>query len=278
VPTVLRVVDAFTDRPFTGNPAAVCILDRAVPAWWMQGVASEMNLSETAFAVARDDGDWDLRWFSPTTEVSLCGHATLATAHVLGRFCRFHTASGILTCQPGEGGWIAMDCPADPPRRVGAPPGLDRALGVGEPDEGIAFGEILEVGTFREGTSLLVELGSADQVRELTPDLGAVARLQAPMVVVTAGGDVDGVDCVSRVFAPLVGIPEDPVTGAAHCALAPWWADRVGRVDLLGEQASARGGFVRMHLDGDRVVLAGQAVTVSEVRLLADPPQEDVIP
>lgn len=272
----LHLVDAFTDQPFAGNPAAVCLLDRPAPSVWMQAVAAELAQAETAFAVPRGDGDWDLRWFTPTTEVPLCGHATLATTHVLGRHVRFHTAGGVLVCQPGDQGWIAMDFPADPPRLVRMPAGLEAALGVGEPVEGISRGEILETAAFRRGVGLLVELGSADQVRDLAPDLGRVAGLGGDMVVVTAAGDAEGIDCVSRVFAPAAGIPEDSVTGSAHCALAPWWSARVGRVDLVGEQASARGGIVRMRLDGDRVVLAGQAVTVGVGELLADPPEERV--
>ncbi|HVX16911.1 MAG TPA: PhzF family phenazine biosynthesis isomerase [Acidimicrobiales bacterium] len=268
---VLRVVDAFTDTPFRGNPAAVCVLDEEPPLEWMRAVAAEMNLAETAFAVRRADGDYDLRWFTPTVEVPLCGHATLATAHVLAVPARFHTRSGVLEATPSADGWIALDFPATRPSTVRAPAGLEVALGVGEPTEGISRGEILEVAEFGHGASLLVELGSAEQVRDLAPDLREIERIGAHMLVVTAAGDIDGIDCVSRVFAPGAGIPEDPVTGSAHCALAPWWSARVGRVDLVGEQASLRGGLVGMHLDGERVILAGQAVTVSEIDFLVDP-------
>lgn len=265
------VVDAFTETPFAGNSAAVCVLDEHPSVEWMQAVASEMNLAETAFVVRRDDGDYDLRWFTPTVEVALCGHATLATGHVLAVPARFHTASGMLEATPSDDGWIAMDFPAAVPTTVQAPAGLDVALGIGEPDEGISRGEILDVAEFSHGASLLVELGSAEQVRDLTPDLAAIERLGANMVVVTAASDVEGIDCVSRVFAPGAGIPEDPVTGSAHCALAPWWASRIHRADLIGEQASSRGGLVAMHIEDDRVILAGQAVTVSRVEFLVDP-------
>jgi predicted PhzF superfamily epimerase YddE/YHI9 len=267
----MYVVDAFTDLPFAGNPAAVCVLDAPAPEPWMRAVAAEMNLSETAFVVRRDDGDYDLRWFTPTVEVPLCGHATLASTHVLGVPARFHTASGVLEGTPSADGWIALDFPAAVLRRVGVPAAIEAALGVGEPSEGISRGEILEVESFGDGASLLVELGSAAQVRDLAPDFVAIERLGLHMLVVTAAGDVEGIDCVSRVFAPGSGIPEDPVTGSAHCALAPFWARRIGRADLVGEQASARGGLVAMHVAGERVILAGQAVTVSEITFLVDP-------
>jgi len=249
----LTVVDSFTDRPFAGNPAAVAVLEAFPAETDMQLIAREMNLSETAFAVARPDGSYDLRWFTPTVEVDLCGHATLATAHVLGGTGRFVTRSGVLTCTPGDDGWIEMDFPADPPTEVDPPDGLGhhgpRWCGKGRSD-------------------MLIELASAAAVRELRPDLGAVAALGTRCLIVTAAGDRPGIDCVSRVFAPNAGIPEDPATGSAHCTLAPFWAQRLGRNELVGEQASARGGLVRMRLAGDRVVLGGKAVTMSEVRLL----------
>jgi len=257
VPTDLVVIDAFTDRPFSGNPAAVCRLGQPAPEAWMGDVAAEMNLSETAFVVDRPDGDYDLRWFTPTTEVALCGHATLATAHLLGGG-RFHTRSGVLTCVVGDDGTVEMDFPADPPVACPPPDGLFAALGTD--------GETLT------GTSdLMVVCAEADTVRYLKPDLTGLAAVDARAVIVTAAADLAGVDCVSRVFGPRVGIPEDPVTGSAHCTLAPWWSARTGRLQLVGAQLSARGGTVRMRLEGDRVVLGGRAVTVSEVRLLADP-------
>ena len=257
MPTDLVVIDAFTDRPFSGNPAAVCRLGQPAPEAWMGDVAAEMNLSETAFVVDRPDGDYDLRWFTPTTEVALCGHATLATAHLLGGG-RFHTRSGVLTCVVGDDGTVEMDFPADPPVACPPPDGLFAALGTD--------GETLT------GTSdLMVVCAEADTVRYLKPDLTGLAAVDARAVIVTAAADLAGVDCVSRVFGPRVGIPEDPVTGSAHCTLAPWWSARTGRLQLVGAQLSARGGTVRMRLEGDRVVLGGRAVTVSEVRLLADP-------
>jgi predicted PhzF superfamily epimerase YddE/YHI9 len=219
----------------------------------MQAIAREMSLSETAFVVARYDGDYDLRWFTPTLEVDLCGHATLASAHVVGGTPRFHTRSGPLTCAVQSDGWIEMDFPSDRPTSAPPPAGLNlpaiRWYGTG-----IGY--------------VLVELGTAASVRTLQPDLGALAALGTRTVIVTAAGDQSGVDCVSRVFAPNAGIPEDPVTGSAHCALAVFWGDRTGHEALVGEQASARGGIVRMRRSGDRVVLSGQAVTVAHTALL----------
>jgi predicted PhzF superfamily epimerase YddE/YHI9 len=250
----LTVVDAFTSEPFRGNPAAVAILDAFPGDDLMQAVAREMNLSETAFVVPRDDGDHDLRWFTPAVEVDLCGHATLAAAHVLASPTRFHTRSGSLACTHGAGGWIEMDFPADPPVEAPAPPGLGvpavRWYGVGRWDA-------------------LVEVGDAAVVRRLRPDLAAIAAVGTRCVAVTAPADMPGVDFVSRVFAPNVGIPEDPVTGSAHCTLAVHWAARLGRPDLVAEQASARGGTLRVRVRGDRVTIAGQAVTVATTRLIA---------
>jgi predicted PhzF superfamily epimerase YddE/YHI9 len=247
----LTVVDAFTATPYSGNPAAVAKVTEFPDVEVMQRIAAEMNLSETAFVAERADGAWELRWFTPTLEVDLCGHATLATAHVLGGSATFHTKSGVLRCTRARDGWIEMDFPTDPPTSL--PP----------PSE-VVFDNLEWWGT---GRALFVaELGSADDVRGYVPDLSALAALGAP-VIVTAPGDRDGIDCVSRVFAPTLGIAEDPVTGAAHCALGPYWAPRVGRTELVGEQASRRGGTVRMRVLGDRVVLGGQAVTVATVRM-----------
>ncbi len=259
MPIPITVVDAFTDEAFRGNPAAVCLLERPADEAWMQSVAAELNLSETAFLVARDDGAHDLRWFTPAAEVDLCGHATLASAHVLGGAGRFHTRSGVLTCTAVGGGWIEMDFPSLAPTPISYDDSLARVLGA----------EIYTVA--RSRFDLLVELGSAADVRSLQPDLRAIAALDARGMMVTAPGDRDGIDCVSRFFGPKVGVNEDPVTGSAHCVLAPFWAARLGRTELVGEQASARGGIVRMRLDGDRVVLGGQAVTVWEGQLLAAP-------
>ncbi len=256
----ISVVDAFTDTAFTGNPAAVCELADAAPEAWMQSVAAEMNLAETAFLVPRAAGEWDLRWFTPTVEVDLCGHATLASTHVLGVPARFHTCSGVLSCTPAADGWIEMDFPALPPTVAAADEQLLRALGTAD---------VYTVATSR--FDLLVELASADAVRALQPDLVALRSLGARGIIVTAPGHGEGIDMVSRFFAPGAGIDEDPVTGSAHCVLAPFWAARTGRTTLVGHQASTRGGLVRMRLEGDRVILGGKAVTVWEGRLNAEP-------
>jgi predicted PhzF superfamily epimerase YddE/YHI9 len=248
----LLLVDTFTDRPFTGNPAAVAVVDAFPAAVDMQAVAMEMNLSETAFVVPRSDGEHDLRWFTPSVEVDLCGHATLASAHVLGGSARFRTRSGVLTCVAEPGGWIGMDFPGDPPVDEAMPTDLDV--------EGVQwFGR----GRF----DVLIQLAEAEAVRRFQPDLPALATLGSRAVIVTAAGDRPGVDCVSRVFGPNAGIPEDPVTGSAHCTLAHFWGARTGRDQLVGEQASPRGGTVRMRLDTDRVVLSGRATTVGRVDL-----------
>lgn len=256
----LTVVDSFTDRPFTGNPAAVAVVDAFPDEARMQVVAREMNLSETAFVVARPDGSYDLRWFTPQMEVDLCGHATLASAHVLGGTATFHTRSGPLVCASAPQGWIEMDFPADPPVPQDIPPSMAATLGL---DDALSVRAVA-----RTRVDVVVELDRADTVRALRPDLAAVAGLRTRCVVVTAAGDRTGIDCVSRVFGPNVGIPEDPVTGSVHCALAVYWGQRLGPDQLVGEQASARGGMVRMRRNGERVVLGGQAVTVSQVRLV----------
>jgi PhzF family phenazine biosynthesis protein len=251
------VVDAFAAEPFTGNPAGVCVLPAPVPEAWMQAVATEVNLSETAFLVPGADG-WALRWFTPALEIDLCGHATLASAHVLwtegllppDETARFSTRSGLLTCTLGDGGEIAMDFPSDPVHAVDEP-AVAAAVGHrGAP-------------TFRGGAMHLVELPSPDAVRALDPDLRAVAAACPAAVIVTAAGGQPGVDCTSRVFGPSVGIDEDPVTGSAHCTLAGFWGDRLGRDELVGWQASRRGGRVGMRRRGDRVELLGTAVLVA---------------
>jgi PhzF family phenazine biosynthesis protein len=255
MPQPIVQVDAFADRPFTGNPAAVCVLERPRDEGWMQAVAMEMNLSETAFLVRRDDG-WSLRWFTPAVEVDLCGHATLASAHVLWQdgflaaadSARFHTRSGLLTARK-DGEWISMDFPAKPEQAADAPEHLARALGA----------EPVYVG--RSQFDLLVELESEAAVRALDPDQSLLRQVEARGIIVTARADGGGYDFVSRFFGPRVGVPEDPVTGSAHCVLGPYWARKLGRNELVGYQASARGGTVRVRVDGDRVVLGGQAVT-----------------
>jgi predicted PhzF superfamily epimerase YddE/YHI9 len=249
------VVDAFTDAPFRGNPAGVVLLDEERDAQWMQAVAAEMRHSETAFVRPAGDGRWHLRWFTPTVEVDLCGHATLATAHVLGGSGVFDTRSGRLTCSAAGDGWIEMDFPADPPTPIDAPAELDAALG-GAPVVHVARGV----------SDLLVELPTPDEVRAVRPDLATLARIPVRGVIVTAYDDArDRV--VSRCFYPAVGVPEDPVTGSAHCTIASWWSKRRGADDFLAEQLSPRGGVLRLSRRGDRVRLAGQAVTVWQGRL-----------
>jgi predicted PhzF superfamily epimerase YddE/YHI9 len=261
----LFIVDAFADRPFAGNPAAVCPLDTPRPDDWLQAVAMEMNLSETAFPWPEGD-DWRLRWFTPEVEVDLCGHATLATAHALweaglapaGRPIRFHTRSGLLTATPLDGGWVAMDFPALPVRPCEPPPGLIEALGATP-----AF-----VGTSPK--DLLCEFADEAAVRALRPDFGRLGRIPTRGVIVTARPAAAGAfEFVSRFFAPALGVPEDPVCGSAHCALCPYWAAKLGREDLVGFQASRRGGVVRVGLRGDRVRLSGRAVTVMRGELRA---------
>jgi PhzF family phenazine biosynthesis protein len=259
----VTVVDSFTDMPFTGNPAGVCVLAAPTSEEWMRAVAAELNLSETAFVVPRGDGAHDLRWFTPTTEVDLCGHATLASAHVLSGEARFHTRSGLLTCGRGAGGAITLDLPAGPVEQVAADPGWAPALG-------LAADRV--VGAWASSAWTLVEVASPADVRAIVPDRAGILALGGHMMAVAAPGDRPGVDSVARVFVPKLGIDEDPVTGAAHCVIAPWLAARTGRAEHTGEQASARGGTVGMRVDGDRVVLSGRAVTVWEGTLHADPP------
>jgi PhzF family phenazine biosynthesis protein len=262
MPSELVQVDAFTDRPFAGNPAAIALLDERCDDGFLQSLALEMNLSETAFPSRRKDGDWDLRWFTPATEVDLCGHATLGTAHVLfernlveGDTVRFHTRSGVLTCRHTNAG-IVMDFPAAPADPCEPVPGLADALGV----EVIAQGRSFD---------LLAELSAPDVVAGLDPNMTALAEIDTRAVLVTAVGDIGGgdADFVSRVFGPRVGIPEDPVTGSAHCISGPWWSKRLGKAELAAHQVSARGGRLGVRIAGDRVELTGRAVTVFEATL-----------
>lgn len=278
-------VDAFTAEPFRGNPAAVVVLDAWPSPAWMQAVAAEMNLSETAFLVPRAGtpataSEWELRWFTPAVEVDLCGHATLASAWVLwerlGRPAPpgggaaaddgalpplvFHTRSGALRAVR-RAGRAELDFPATPPREAPAPSGLAAALGVTPAWTGFSRFDVVA----------LVESEAA--VREAAPDLTALRRVEARGVILTAAAAEPGggYDFVSRFFAPAVGVPEDPVTGSAHCALAPFWAARLGRTELVGHQVSARGGIVRVRHAGDRVTLAGEAVVVARGELLVAP-------
>lgn len=252
----LHLIDAFADGPFTGNPAAVVLLDAARPEAWMQRVAMEMNQAETAFLLRQEDG-FSLRWFTPNKEVDLCGHATLASAHYLWEerqlattaTARFHTRSGWLSARRDSDQWITLDFPAITPRPVEPPPNLAAVLGV-QPRE------VLQ-GT----TDLMCVVADAAAVRELAPDLAAMAAWDVRGVLVTAPGDQSGIDFVSRCFFPAYGIPEDPVTGSAHCALASYWSGVLGRDVVVGYQASARGGTVRCRMVGDRVELTGRAVT-----------------
>jgi PhzF family phenazine biosynthesis protein len=260
----LLQIDAFTAVPFEGNPAAVCLLDGPADPAWMQSVALEMNLSETAFVHPEGDG-FRLRWFTPAVEVELCGHATLATAHALwatGRLpreavARFQTLSGLLTAE-WKDGWIELDFPATPPVATEAPAGLLDALG-------------LQAARFvgRSRFDVLVEVPSAADVRALLPDFAALGHVPVRGIIVTAASDEPGCDFVSRFFAPAVGVDEDPVTGSAHSALTPYWSGRLGRASFVARQVSARGGELRVRLEGERVRIAGQAVTVLEGNLLA---------
>jgi PhzF family phenazine biosynthesis protein len=261
----IHTVDAFTRRPFAGNPAGVCILPAARDAAWMQAVAAEMNLSETAFLVPRADGSFDLRWFTPAVEVDLCGHATLASAHVLwetGRLspdaaARFHARSGLLTATR-TGDRIEMDFPAKAVEPADAPPDLLPALGA----------QARWIG--RNRMDYFVELADETTVRNLAPDHTRLSRVDGRGVIVTAkAGPGTEADFVSRFFAPQSGIAEDPVTGSAHCALGPFWRDRLGKSELVGLQVSRRTGIVGVRCAGDRVFLSGIAVTVMRAELLA---------
>lgn len=255
-------VDAFSDRIFGGNPAVVCLLEEAAPKHWMQQVAAEMKQSETAFVVASGEA-FQLRWFTPAAEVDLCGHATLATAHVLWAQgllagdveAAFDTRSGRLTCRR-EGTWIVMDFPAHDWHSVAIPDGLEQVLGQ------------TPVSTVRGTWDLAVELESQAAVRALTPDFTGLIPYAKRGVLVTAPGDGE-FDFVSRFFAPSLRIDEDPVTGSTHCLLAPYWAERLGKTRLLAYQASARGGVLRLEVAGAIVKIAGQAVTVASGNLYA---------
>jgi predicted PhzF superfamily epimerase YddE/YHI9 len=246
----LTTVDAFTDRRFGGNPAAVALVDSFPPDDLMQKIAREMNLSETSFVAPRGGEAHDLRWFTPSTEVDLCGHATLAAAHVVGGRPTFHTRSGPLRCEVGGDGLVEMDFPLDVPVRSEELPHL----------------ALETISWFGVGTrAALAVVDDARTVRGYVPDQSLISSVDSNLVVLSAFGDKVGVDFVSRVFAPKLGIPEDPVTGSAHCTLAAFWAERLDKSELLAMQVSERGGTVQMRIRGDRVMLGGRAVTVSKV-------------
>lgn len=255
-------VDAFTARPFAGNPAAVCLLRELREDAWMQDVAKEMNLSETAFLLQEKDG-FNLRWFTPAVEVDLCGHATLASAHILwetghlasGEEARFHTRSGMLTADLQEGN-VEMNFPAKPEEPASPPPGLLESLNVSPRYIG------------RNKFDYLVEVESEETVRKINPDFPSLKNLAVRGVMVTSRARSSGIDFISRFFAPRVGVNEDPVTGSAHCCLGPYWARRLGKNEFTAYQASERGGTVRVRVAGDRVYLGGKAFTILRGELM----------
>ena len=275
----LHIVDAFAAEPFRGNPAAVCLLPQPQSDSWLQKVAAEMNLSETAFLIPEADGRLRIRWFTPATEVDLCGHATLAAAHVLqqqhaagelpatfaaarqGGCWMFSSRSGPLTAEPTASG-ITLDFPATAVEPVAIPVGLPEALG-------LSAAQVQFCGRTR--FDMLLRVPDAATVRKLAPNFPELAQLPVRGVIVTALGDAADHDFISRFFAPASGVPEDPVTGSAHCALAVYWAPEFGRATLFGYQASRRGGHVRMELQGDRVRLSGRAFTFLRGAVAAPP-------
>ncbi|NIN22937.1 MAG: PhzF family phenazine biosynthesis isomerase [Candidatus Aminicenantes bacterium] len=252
----IHQVDTFTETPFQGNPAAVCLLPEEVEDGWMQNVAQEMNLSETAFLRPEREG-YRLRWFTPKVEVDLCGHATLASAHILweesllaqGERARFMTRSGILTAGC-KGNWIEMDFPAEAEQKKEEKKTVEIALGV----------KTKYLGENR--FDYLAEVESEDVVKNIQPDFQALAKLPVRGIIVTAASSSDEYDFVSRFFAPRAGIPEDLVTGSSHCCLGPYWMRKLNRNEFTAYQASSRGGVIRVRVDEDRVFLGGQAVTV----------------
>jgi PhzF family phenazine biosynthesis protein len=264
MPIRIVTVDAFTNTPFAGNPAAVCVMPEPRPDAWLRNVAREMNLSETAFLVPRN-GDFDLRWLTPAVEVDLCGHATVAGAHVLwedghlppGKQARFHTRSGLLTADR-RGDWIELDFPVKIATAADPPVELLPALGVISP-----------LAVTKNVFDYLVEVESEEQLRALKPDHSTLRKIPVRGVIVTARSSTPEFDFISRFFAPGSGIDEDPVTGSAHTALGPYWGAKLGKAEMTGYQASARGGVVRVRLNGERVILGGQAVTVMQASLLA---------
>jgi PhzF family phenazine biosynthesis protein len=264
MPTRIVTVDAFTNVPFAGNPAAVCVLPEPRPDNWLRNVAREMNLSDTAFLVARDGG-FDLRWLTPSVEVDLCGHATIASAHVLwedahlppGEQARFHTRSGLLTADRRDD-WIELDLPVKIATAATPGPDLLPALGLSSP-RAVA----------KNAFDYLVEVDSEEELRTLRPDHTILRRIPVRGVIVTTRSSTTGFDFISRFFAPASGIDEDPVTGSAYTALGPYWGAKLGKTEMTAYQASTRGGVVRARLNNDRIILGGQAVTVLEGTLLA---------
>lgn len=256
-------VDAFTNVAFAGNPAAVCVLQEPRQEEWLRHVAREMNLSETAFLLPQQDG-YDLRWLTPSVEVDLCGHATLAGAHVLwqeghlpaGQQARFHTRSGLLLADQ-RGDWIELDFPVKIATVAEPPAELLPALGV----------QALAVA--KNAFDYLVEVESEEILRGMSPDHSVLRKIPVRGVIVTSRSSTAGFDFISRFFAPGSGIDEDPVTGSAHTALGPYWGGKLGKSEMTGYQASARGGVVRVRLNADRIILGGQAVTVMQAQLLA---------
>ncbi|MGD8800883.1 MAG: PhzF family phenazine biosynthesis protein [Desulfobacterales bacterium] len=254
-------VDAFTDKPFAGNPAAVCVLPEPANERWMQQVASEMNLSETAFLVKQNDG-FQLRWFTPAVEVELCGHATLASAHILWEQgilapdspAHFHTRSGLLSAVRKDA-WIEMDFPAEPENRTEFPSDIFKIFGANARYVG------------KNRFDFLFEFDSAEIVRKMAPNFSLLSSVSGRGFMVTSRSDTDQCDFISRFFAPAAGVNEDPVTGSAHCCLGPFWAKKLGKNELIGYQASARGGMVKVRVGDDRVYLSGQAITVMRATL-----------
>ena len=249
-------VDAFTDKPFAGNPAAVCVLPQERNESWMQRVANEMNLSETAFLVEQEAGH-NLRWFTPAIEVDLCGHATLASAHILWEIgllapdqeARFFTRSGLLTAVHQDN-WIQLDFPSEPEEEIDAPQKLSKALGISPAYVG------------KNRFDYLIEIESEELIRNLKPDFTLLSTIESRGFIVTSVAESVEFDFVSRFFAPAFGINEDPVTGSAHCCLGPFWQKKLGKNEFRAYQASARGGTIKVQVAGERVLLAGQAVTV----------------
>lgn len=265
----LQTVDAFTDKPFSGNPAAVCLLDDILPDSLMQKIAMEMNLSETAFVLREKDEDgnptdtYSLRWFTPSSEIDLCGHATLASGHIMWQegVCKedetikFNTRSGLLTAKKSDKG-ITLDFPAIPQKEIKYPPELIASIGGANP---------VYVGMTK--WNYIIELENEEAIHNAKPDYSIMLSLPGWGTIITAQADKnglgkDGYDVVSRFFAPEKGVPEDPVTGSAHCAIAPYWQNKLGKSTLKAYQASERGGTLLLEVIGDRVTLTGTGVTM----------------